>query len=169
MAWLFDGFTWHSSCQASSSLSIPSLVPWRYGNNIKSAISGLMSRITFMTTSCKIALRWMPQDTLDDKSSLLQVFTWWVTSVTSILVDHKGPSILQAPYHYCWWPGDARKPGPRFNIKMSSYQYWKSHCGHGIALHIHEFSGFGARMVTWPTELTPPSKMWANISVWYET
>ena len=26
-------------------------------------------------------------------------------------------------YHSCWWPG------PRFNMKMSSYQYRKSHCG----------------------------------------
>ena len=26
-------------------------------------------------------------------------------------------------YHSCWWPG------PRFNIKMTSYQYRKSHCG----------------------------------------
>ena len=27
------------------------------------------------------------------------------------------------------WSSDTQRPGPRFNIKMSSYQYRKSHCG----------------------------------------
>ena len=33
--------------------------------------------------------------------------------------------------HIDWWikPGDAMRPGPWFNIKMTSYQYRKSHCG----------------------------------------
>ena len=38
------------------------------------------------------------------------------------------PSVLQIQLHLrlTWWQ---KGPGPRFNIKMSSYQYRKSHCG----------------------------------------
>ena len=43
-----------------------------------------------MSTSCEIALRWMPQNTFDDKSMLVQVMAW----------------CRQATGHYlnqCWW------------------------------------------------------------------
>ena len=49
-----------------------------------------MWQIRFMSTSCEIALRWMPQKTSADKSPLVQVMAWcW-----------------QATSHYLnqWWP-----------------------------------------------------------------
>ena len=45
----------------------------RCGNNFKRVIFKYMSWIMFMNTSCKIALRWMPQNTFDDKSIWVQV------------------------------------------------------------------------------------------------
>ena len=47
-----------------------------------------MLQIKFMST-CEIALRWMPQNIIDDKSTLVQVMSW----------------CYQAPSHYlsqCW-------------------------------------------------------------------
>ena len=35
-----------------------------------------MSRVDILSISCKIALRWMPQDFTDDKSTLVQVMAW---------------------------------------------------------------------------------------------
>ena len=57
--------------------------------NLKSVISEHMSWISFMITSCEIALRWMQQNTFDDKSTSVQVMAW----------------CCQAPSHYmsqCW-------------------------------------------------------------------
>ena len=54
---------------------INSLSPGRCGNDFKSAISEHMLRIHFMST-CEIAVRWMPQDTFDDKSTLVYVMAW---------------------------------------------------------------------------------------------
>ena len=45
-----------------------SLAPGRYGSNFKIAIPEHMFWIKFMSTSWEIALRWMPQNTFDDKS-----------------------------------------------------------------------------------------------------
>ena len=54
-----------------------SLVPGRCDSNFKSAISEHMLQIKFMSTSCEIALRWIPQNTFDvDKSSLVQLMAW---------------------------------------------------------------------------------------------
>ena len=36
----------------------------------------LKSRAEFLSISCEIALRWMPQDFTDDKSTLVQVMAW---------------------------------------------------------------------------------------------
>ena len=40
------------------------------------------------------------------------------------------PFILDIPYYGCWWPGG------RINIKMSSEQYRKSHCGDKTILRL---------------------------------
>ena len=46
--------------------------------------------IKFMSASCEIALRWMPQNTFDNKSTLVQVMAW----------------CQMTPSHYLskWWP-----------------------------------------------------------------
>ena len=65
------------------------LVPGRCRCNLKLVIFKLMSRVDILSISCEIALRWMPQDITDDKSTLVQVMGW----------------CLQATSHYlgqCW-------------------------------------------------------------------
>ena len=55
--------------------SINSLAPDEYDSNFKSVVSKNMLYIyvKFMSTSCKISLRWMPQNTSVDNSTLVQV------------------------------------------------------------------------------------------------
>ena len=56
--------------------------------NFENVISEHMLQITFMST-CEIALRWIPQNTLDEKPTLVEVMAWY----------------FQATCHYlsqCW-------------------------------------------------------------------
>ena len=51
----------------------------------------------------------------------------WVYTTIQFIVTNSGlPNKQQSRYlvQLAWW-----RPGPWFNIKMSSYQYRKSHCG----------------------------------------
>ena len=50
-----------------------SLVPGKCRLNLKSMIFTLVSRMNNLTYSCKIALRWISKDLVDDQSALLQV------------------------------------------------------------------------------------------------
>ena len=61
----------------------------RRGSNFKSVISKHMLWITFMGTSCEIALRWIPQNIFDDKSTLVQVIVGacWHQAITWRNVD----------------------------------------------------------------------------------
>ena len=63
-----------------------------------------------------------------------------------------------------WWPFVCyyvcRYPGPRFNIKMSSYQYRKSHCGDKTILrpsYLHNGISFTGKMthLYWIRALVP--------------
>ena len=54
-----------------------SLVPSRCGNDFKSMISRYILQVTSMKTSCETALRRIPQNTFDNKSTLVQVMTWF--------------------------------------------------------------------------------------------
>ena len=58
----------------TSEIKFNSLLPGRYGNNFESKISRHLLWIKFMSTSCEIALRWMPQHI--DKSVLVQLMAW---------------------------------------------------------------------------------------------
>ena len=49
------------------------LIPGRCESNFKSVIFERMLRIQYMGTCFEIAVRWMPQNIFDDKSSLVQV------------------------------------------------------------------------------------------------
>ena len=49
-----------------------SQTPWGCGNDLRSVISKHLSQIKFMGTFCEIALMWTSQNTLDDKSNLVQ-------------------------------------------------------------------------------------------------
>ena len=52
------------------------MAPGRYENNFKSVIFTLMLGIEFLSTSCEIALRCMPQNSGNDKSTLIQLMAW---------------------------------------------------------------------------------------------
>ena len=53
-----------------------SLAPGTCASNFKSVILEHVFRIKFVSTFCEIGLRWMPQNTFDDKSTLVQVMAW---------------------------------------------------------------------------------------------
>ena len=53
-----------------------SLAPGRFEPNFGEVISMLISVTDGWGISCKIALRWMPLDLTDDKSTLVQVMVW---------------------------------------------------------------------------------------------
>ena len=55
---------------------INSLVPARCRCNLKLVIFILMARVDILGISCEIALRWLPQDFIDGKSTLVQVMVW---------------------------------------------------------------------------------------------
>ena len=57
-------------------LVLNSLVPEWCGTSFKSAISEYVLWIQFISTSRKIAFRWMAENTFDDKSTLVQVMAW---------------------------------------------------------------------------------------------
>ena len=61
---------------------INSLAPGRYGSKFKSIISTNISCIQFMTSSNEFSLRRMPQNTCEDKLTLVQILAWchWATS-----------------------------------------------------------------------------------------
>ena len=110
-----------------------SLVSGRCGCYLKLIIFKLIWRIDISSISCEIALKWMPQDLTDGKSTLVLVMA----------------GCRQATSHYpnqCWpcvvtrgqWVESYENTlaiisqysrGGWFNIKISSFQYRKSHCG----------------------------------------
>ena len=53
-----------------------SLAPGICINNLESIILKHMLRIKFKSTACKIALRWVPQNLTNKKSTLVQVMAW---------------------------------------------------------------------------------------------
>ena len=55
---------------------INSLTPRRFEWNLRSAIFKLILMIGGWDFFCKIALRWMSLDLIDDKSTLVQVMAW---------------------------------------------------------------------------------------------
>ena len=56
---------------------INSMAPDWCANNFKSVIYKHMLLIKFMSTFHEIALMWLPQNTFDDKSTLVQVMAWY--------------------------------------------------------------------------------------------
>ena len=48
----------------------------RYGSNFKSVVFKHMFRIKFVSTSSEIALRWIPENTFEGKSTMGQVMAW---------------------------------------------------------------------------------------------
>ena len=55
---------------------VNSLAPGRFEQNFRWVIFKLISVTDVWGVSCKIALRWMPLDLTDEKSTLVQVMAW---------------------------------------------------------------------------------------------
>ena len=79
----------HSGC-------FNSLAPGRCGCNLKLVIFKLTSRVDILSISCEIALRWMTQDFIDDKSTLVQVMAWCRQATSHYLGQCRPRSI--SPY-----------------------------------------------------------------------
>ena len=62
-----------------------SMVPGRWGCNLKLVISKLIWKINSLSISREIALRWMLQDLIDDKSTLVQVMAWCLQAASHYL------------------------------------------------------------------------------------
>ena len=74
-----------------------SLAPGRCGCNFKLVIFKLIPKIVMFRISCEIALRWIPEDLVNGKSTLVQIMAW----------------CLQATNHYLnqWWLRSVRSYG----------------------------------------------------------
>ena len=70
-----------------------SLAPGRLEQNFRSVIFKLISVTDARCVSCKIALRWMPLDLNDDKSTLVQVVVW-CRQATSHYLSQCWPRIM---------------------------------------------------------------------------
>ena len=57
--------------------AIESCAPDGYVSSLKCVISEYLLRIKFMRNSCKIALRWMTRNILDDKWILVPAMDWY--------------------------------------------------------------------------------------------
>ena len=81
---------------SSWSLCINSLAPGRPRCDFKTAIFNLILLIGIFASSKDNALRWMPRDLTDDKSTLHQVMVW-CRQATSHYLSHCWPSSM-SPY-----------------------------------------------------------------------
>ena len=66
----------HSVTQARNICYVNSLASGRCGSNFKDIIFELILWIDTFSATSKIVVRWMPQNSTNDKSTLVQVMTW---------------------------------------------------------------------------------------------
>ena len=95
-----------------SLLYINSVAPGRCGCNVELAIFKIVSEVNILSIFCENALRWMPQDLIDDQLTGFQVMAW----------------CHQAPSHYlikCWYSA------------MSQYDFTKPQCINTTCLTTH--------------------------------
>ena len=80
---------------------VNSLNPGSCGNNFGSVISKSMLRIKFLSTPCNVALMWKPNNTFEDKSTLVQARAW-CHQTPSKYTSHCWP-ISMSPYGVPQW------------------------------------------------------------------
>ena len=66
------------------------LYPGRNCRNLSDVFFKLILWINIMSASCEIGLRWMPQNSIHDESTLIQVMAWW-RQATSHYLDQCWP------------------------------------------------------------------------------
>ena len=111
-----------------------SLAPGKFEWNFRHVIFKQILVIDRWGISCEIALIWMSLDFTDDQSTLVQVMAWchqatshclsqgWLSSLSPCGVTR--PQWVKARYRVSFL---SSKSWHHFNIKISPYQYWKSH------------------------------------------
>ena len=95
---------------------INSLAPGRFEGNFRWVNFKLIVVIDGWCISCEIAIRWMPLDITDDKSTLVQVMAW-CRQATSHYLSQCWPSSM-SPY------GVTRPQWVRGSIGLTKYQYF---------------------------------------------
>ena len=97
---IFNDVTWQCNPAQTQRfvlvISVNSLAPGRLGCHFKTAIFHLVLLIGIFTLSNGNALRWMPWDLTDDKSTLVQVMAW-CRQATSHYLNQCWPSSM-SPY-----------------------------------------------------------------------
>ena len=105
----------------------PQLVNWlvsgRCGRNLNSVTSQHMLWNKSMGT-CEIALRWMPENTFHDKSSLVQIMVW-CHQATSHYLSHCWPRSCRSVLWWHWgqrkWPTFCRPHFPSHVLEWKCY------------------------------------------------
>ena len=94
----------------------------------------------------------MPSMTADDRSNTYICHSWsFCSTPRTIVTDTKIPMAAFDDQSY---------PGPQFNIKMTSYQYRKSHCGNKTILrpsYLHNGISYADKMT---------SLYWFRTQIW---
>ena len=62
-------------CSYKRSGNVNSMAPVRRGSNFTCVFKPIL-QMDISITSCEIVLRWVPQNTIDNKSTLIQVIAW---------------------------------------------------------------------------------------------
>ena len=152
MRYLLWGFEENWPCYDGTELyflhqPLNSLTTRRFEQNFRWVIFKLISVTDGWDISCKIALRWMPLDLTDDKSTLVQVMAW----------------CRQATSHYlnqCW---------PRF---MSPYgvirPQWVKRTGLAFVITVSADVPPPSPNSTRPSTILAKSS-WNNSMAWYKS
>ena len=145
---------------------VNSLVPGRCGNNFKSMIFKLTVQNSSWSTGWETALRIMPHNLINDKSTLVQVMAWsWCRQTTSHYLSQYWPSSM-SPYGITRHNNILRPElhGHHFadKIFISNIFYWLKiimvlHKKHPIDKKLSIGLGSGLATNTWQTII------WTNV------
>ena len=92
------------------------LTPGKCGDYFKSVLFKLLIQNSSLGAHCKIVLRWMPQNLMSEKSTLVQVMAW-CRQATSHYLDQCCPRSLM-PYGIIspWW------------VNVEKVRLWNTNC-----------------------------------------
>ena len=110
---------------------VNSLAPGRSGYDSKNWIFNLVLLISFFRSSHDNALRWMPQDLTDDKSTLVQVMAWCRQATSHYLSQCWLSSLSPYVARPQWVKQNSHSMNPM--IKVSNY------------IHILKYQGFSRK------------------------
>ena len=117
--------------QMSRPSKVISLPPGRCGNNFINAVFFFKSilPIDVFNTSHEIDLRWVPQNSTDDKSALVEVMAWWHQATSHYLSQYCPRSMM--PY------GVTRPQRVNLDCYLSHYSFIIQEIMLKFLIHIH--------------------------------